>query len=88
MEDAATPAAAHRDWIEILATVLLSLAAVATAWSSYQANRWHGEQAKAMSTTTRIRIEATRASDLANAQTEVDVATPPDGKTHLIVATR
>jgi ferric-dicitrate binding protein FerR (iron transport regulator) len=75
MKDVAKPDAAHRDWIEILATVLLSLAAVATAWSSYQANRWHGEQATAMSTTNRIRIEASRSSDLANAQTEVDVAT-------------
>ena len=29
-------AAPQRDWIEIVATVLLALAAVATAWSSYQ----------------------------------------------------
>ena len=39
----------QRDWIEIVATVLLAVAAVATAWSSYQANRWNGEQAKAAS---------------------------------------
>ena len=32
----------QRDWIEIVATVLLAVAAVATAWSSYQANRWNG----------------------------------------------
>jgi hypothetical protein len=33
--------------VEIVATLLLALAAVATAWSSYQATRWNGEQAKA-----------------------------------------
>ena len=27
-----------RDWVEVCATVLLAFAAVATAWSSYQAN--------------------------------------------------
>jgi hypothetical protein len=63
------------DRIEIVATVLLSVAAVATAWSSYQASRWNGEQAKAASTTNRLRIESTKAADLANAQTEIDVAT-------------
>jgi hypothetical protein len=36
-----------RDWVEIVATFLLSVAAIATAWSSYQATRWNGEQAKA-----------------------------------------
>jgi Domain of unknown function (DUF4337) len=64
-----------RDWAEIAATVLLALAAVATAWSSYQAARWNGEQAKATSAVNKARIDASRASDLANAQTEVDVAT-------------
>jgi hypothetical protein len=55
--------------------VLLALAAVATAWSSYQAARWNGEQAKASSAVNKARIEAARASDLANAQTQIDVAT-------------
>jgi Domain of unknown function (DUF4337) len=64
-----------RDWVEIAATVLLALAAVATAWSSYQAARWNGEQTKASSAVNKARIDAARASDLANAQTEVDVAT-------------
>jgi hypothetical protein len=65
----------RRDWMEIGATVLLALAAVATAWSSYQAARWNGEQAKASSAANKARIEAARASGLANAQTQVDVAT-------------
>jgi type II secretory pathway pseudopilin PulG len=64
-----------RDWIEIIATVLLAIAAVATAWSSYQATRWNGEQAKAASRANALRIEAARAASLAEAETEVDVAT-------------
>ena len=63
------------DWVEIAATVLLAIATVATAWSGYQASRWNGEQAKAFSRATTARVESTRASDLANAQTEIDVAT-------------
>jgi Domain of unknown function (DUF4337) len=65
----------HRDWVEIAAALLLALAAVATAWSSYQATRWNGEQAKTASRVNKTRFEASRASELANAQTEVDVAT-------------
>ena len=63
------------DRVEIAATVLLALAAVATAWSSYQATRWNGEQAKAASRTNAIRIDAARAQGLGEAQQEVDVAT-------------
>ena len=63
----------HR--LEVLATILLAVAAVATAWSGYQATRWNGEQAKASGTTNAIRIDAARAQGLAQAQTLVDVAT-------------
>jgi hypothetical protein len=66
---------AHIDWVDILAAVLLALATVATAWSGYQASRWNGEQAKAAARANAARIESTRASGLANAQTQVDVAT-------------
>ena len=68
-------AAQKRDWVEVAATVLLAFAAVATAWSSYQATRWNGEQAKASGKVNKTRIEAARASGLANAQQQVDVAT-------------
>jgi hypothetical protein len=63
------------DRVEVVATILLACAAVATAWSSYQASRWNGEQAKAASRTNAIRIDAARAQGLAEAQTEIDVAT-------------
>jgi hypothetical protein len=65
----------RRDWQEVLVTVLLVVAALGTSWSSYQATRWNGEQAKAASRTNAIRIDAARAQGLAEAQTQVDVAT-------------
>lgn len=63
------------DPVEFLVTVLLVIAAVATSWSSYQAARWHGEQAQATSRTNALRIDAARAASLSEAQTEIDVAT-------------
>lgn len=63
------------DRVEVVATVLLAFAAVATAWSGYQATRWNGEQTKASSRTNAIRIDAARAQGLSQAQKEVDVAT-------------
>jgi hypothetical protein len=64
-----------KDRVEVVATVLLAFAAVATAWSGYQATRWNGEQTKAASRTNAIRIDAARAQGLSQAQKEVDVAT-------------
>jgi hypothetical protein len=64
-----------KDRVEVVATVLLAFAAVATAWSGYQATRWNGEQTKASSRTNAIRIDAARAQGLSQAQKEVDVAT-------------
>ncbi len=61
-------------WVDTGAAILLAMAAVATAWSSYQASRWTGEQAKTFSAANAARVESTKASDLANAQTQVDIA--------------
>jgi hypothetical protein len=63
-----------RDWIEIVATVVLAFAAVATAWSSYQATRWNGETTKATGRVNALRIDAARAQGLAEGQTQVDIA--------------
>ena len=59
---------------ELVATVLLAVAAVATAWASYQSARWHGEQARAASASVAARVESTRAADVANRQGQIDVA--------------
>ena len=60
--------------MELVATLLLALATVATAWSGYQSTRWNGEQAKAGGRANALRIESAKAAGLANAQTEIDVA--------------
>ena len=62
----------HR--IELAATLLLALAAVGTAWSTYQSARWHGKQAKAQSASIAARVESTRQANVANRQGQIDVA--------------
>jgi hypothetical protein len=62
-------------WLEVLSTLLLALAAVATAWASYQASRWQAQQALAGNRSTAARVEANRASGVANRQVQTDVAT-------------
>jgi hypothetical protein len=59
---------------ELVATVLLAMAAVATAWAAYQSARWHGQQAKAQSASIAARVESTRSANVANRQAQVDVA--------------
>jgi len=61
-------------WLELGATALLALAAVATAWASYQSSRWHGKQAEAQSASIAARVEASKAADVANRQVQIDVA--------------
>ena len=70
---AAGEPAQRRDWVEIVATVLLAVAAVATAWSSYQANRWNGETTKATGRVNALRIDAARSQGLAQGQIQVDI---------------
>jgi hypothetical protein len=61
--------------VEVVSTVLLAVAAVATAWSGYQATRWNGEQAKTSAKVTATRIDAARAAGRANFETQIDVTT-------------
>jgi hypothetical protein len=72
MEDATEGRFARH--FELAATVLLAMAAVATAWASYQSARWHGEQARAQSASIAARVEATRAANVASRQVQIDVA--------------
>jgi hypothetical protein len=61
--------------LEVIATVLLALATVATAWSSYQASRWNAEQAKSAAAANALRISSAKADAVANTETQIDVAT-------------
>lgn len=65
----------RRNRVELLATLLLALAAVATAWSTYQGARWRGEQAVQTSKATAAHIESSEVSTRAGQLTQIDVAT-------------
>lgn len=60
--------------LELAATALLALAAVATAWASYQSSRWHGKQAEAQSASIAARVESSKSAEVANRQVQIDVA--------------
>jgi hypothetical protein len=62
-------------WLDVVSTVLLALASVATAWSAYQARVWTGEQALGTSHATAARIAVNRASAIASRQVQIDIAT-------------
>ena len=62
-------------WLDIISTVLLAVATVATAWAAYQSRVWTGEQSQGYSRATASRIAVNRASALANRQVQIDVAT-------------
>jgi hypothetical protein len=62
-------------WLELISTVLLALATVATAWAAYQSRVWTGEQSQGYSHATATRIAVNRESALANRQVQIDVAT-------------
>ena len=62
-------------WVELLSTILLAAAAVATAWSTYQSTRWRGVQAIDYSKATAARIQSSEASTRAGQLSQVDIAT-------------
>src|SRR2546430_4351407 len=79
MPDAQKPAPdgepARQRRVELLATILLAVAAVATAWSTFQSTRWRGETAADYSKATAARIQSSEASTRAGQLTQVDIAT-------------
>jgi hypothetical protein len=63
----------HR--VEVLGTILLAVAALAAAWSTFQSGRWRGEQALQGAKSQAARIGSTKASTRAGQLTQVDIAT-------------
>ena len=61
--------------LELFSTLLLTLAAVLTAWASYQAAHLRSEQGLAGNRSTAQRIQANRITSIANRQIQIDVAT-------------
>ncbi len=58
---------------EIIATLLLALATLATAWSGYQSARWGGVQSSKYSQAGALRTESTRASTQAGQLMQIDI---------------
>jgi hypothetical protein len=58
---------------EVIATVTLAIATLATAWSGYQSARWGGEQSIKYSQAGALRTESTRASTKAGQIAQVDI---------------
>jgi hypothetical protein len=61
--------------VELVATIMLALAAVATAWSTYQSQQWRGDQASDTGKATAAHIASSQAATRAGQQTQVDIAT-------------
>ncbi len=59
--------------LEIIATVLLSITTVVTAWSAYQSSRWNGDMATLFNRAGVARTQETQQLMLANNQTTIDV---------------
>ena len=62
------------DRLELFATILLAVAAVTTAWATYQSAEWRGQQAINTSKATAARIQSSEAATHAGQQTQVDLA--------------
>jgi len=60
-------------WHEIVAVVVLSITAVLTAWSGFEASKWSGAMSIAFSQASAQRIEAARADGDANAARGYDL---------------
>lgn len=59
---------------EVLATIILAFATLATAWSGYQAARWGGVQASSYSQAGALRTESTRVSTEYGQLVQIDIA--------------
>lgn len=61
--------------LELVAALLLAMAAVTTAWAAFQSTKWSGIQADSYSQASAARLESTRASTEAGQLAVVDVNT-------------
>jgi hypothetical protein len=66
--------AERTDKWELIATIVLSLATLASAWSGYQSARWNGEATDANRAATVSRIDSTSQTNLAERQLTTDVS--------------
>jgi hypothetical protein len=63
-----------RDSIELVASILLAAATVASAWCAYQSALWNGEQIRAMAKSNEAHFAALQKSNVANSLLLIDVS--------------
>ncbi len=61
-------------WRELVAVVLLSVTAIVTAWTGFQASKWGGAMSIAFSEASSSRIEASRQESLARSKVTIQVS--------------
>lgn len=67
-------ASAGLDWVDILATIVMAVAALATAWSAFQSDQWSDTVSFSLAQANAARTEAARSYTRAGQLTEVDLA--------------
>ena len=65
---------ATSDRVELIATIIMALAAIFTAWAAFQSAKWSGEQATSFSKAGAARTESTRFDTRAGQLAGIDVA--------------
>lgn len=68
------PQPAGTDWRELIAILLLSVTAILTAWTGFQASKWSGAMSISFSQASTNRIEAARLESTANRKLSVQVS--------------
>ncbi|HEY7470613.1 MAG TPA: hypothetical protein VIC07_13885 [Acidimicrobiia bacterium] len=63
------------DWVDIVATVVMAVAALATAWSALQSDQWSDTMSFSLNAAGAARTESSRYFTRAGQLTDVDVAT-------------
>jgi hypothetical protein len=83
-ETASTGLWGSNDRIELIATIVLAIATILTAWSAFQSGKWGGTQAINFSEAGAARTESTRFDTRAGQLTQIDVAMYIDWVTALV----
>jgi hypothetical protein len=73
--DAGPAPSSSIDWVDIVATIVMAFAALATAWSAFQSDQWGDTMSFSLSEASAARTESTRSFNRAGQLTSVDVST-------------
>ena len=74
MTTTVAPEHSRTDWRELIAIVLLSVTAILTAWTGFQASKWSGAMSISFSQASTNRIEAARMESITNRKLSVQVS--------------